>query len=664
MEVLRPHVAGPVEAGRVSPLLRSFVLALLVALGAGIAPAAAATSARVASDPALTLAERYAPVVRVVRQDERCEHGEPYVPTSVDLVLGSPEVALRGPWEPQKIVKVAPTGRDLSEGLFEYHLDFPGSAVRPGCTYDEWSHEINRDRSPVMYAHVVSEPGHPEKLALQYWFFYLFNDFNDKHEGDWEMIQLNFDAVDAAAALRTSPTRVGYSQHEGAESAAWGAAKLEVVGGTHPVVYSALGSHANYFSSELYLGRSAAQGVGCDDTRGPSDDLRPEVSLLPTERASYLAAAPWLGYVGHWGEKHPGFYNGPTGPNTKPQWTRPITWADTEWRDDAFAIPAGGISGTTATGFFCGAVATGSSALTALVRSPSPFFIVLVLLVALTVWLGSRTEWHPSAPLHLERRRDWGAILNAGRRMYLHRPRVFLGIGLLFIPVGLLITGVQLLLFRVGSLSSLVDSAGRTNAFVSLLALTLGLVVTIFTLTIVHAATAVAMREIDAGRSPTALGAYRRIVPKILPLLGVVLIAALVVGVLALTSVGIALGVWLVVRWSLLAQVVVLEDRTAFAALRRSAALTRRNWWRVATLLLFVTLMALVLGPFIGTLLLFISSASFNVINLIASLVYVVVLPFAAIATTYMYFDLRVEKELDVETAETDELLPRQIPAT
>jgi hypothetical protein len=37
-----------------------------------------------------------------------------------------------------------------------------------------------------------------------------------------------------------------------------------------------------------------------------------------------------------------------------------------------------------------------------------------------------------------------------------------------------------------------------------------------------------------------------------------------------------------------------------------------------------------------------VTHASFNFINLVSSLVYAIVLPFAAIATTYLYFDLRV----------------------
>ena len=66
-----------------------------------------------------------------------------------------------------------------------------------------------------------------------------------------------------------SPIEVGYSSHEGAERADWGDEKLEIVDGTHPVVYPAAGSHANKFTEALYLGSSAEAGVGCDDTRGP-----------------------------------------------------------------------------------------------------------------------------------------------------------------------------------------------------------------------------------------------------------------------------------------------------------------------------------------------------------------------------------------------------------
>jgi hypothetical protein len=57
-------------------------------------------------------------------------------------------------------------------------------------------------------------------------------------------------------------------------------------------------------------------------------------------------------------------------------------------------------------------------------------------------------------------------------------------------------------------------------------------------------------------------------------------------------------------------------------------------------MILFITLIALLLGPLVGVLLLFITSASFNFINIVSGVIYAMVLPYAAIATTYLYFDL------------------------
>ena len=42
-------------------------------------------------------------------------------------------------------------------------------------------------------------------LVVQYWFFYYFNQFNDLHEGDWEGMQIAFDANSAREALAEGP---------------------------------------------------------------------------------------------------------------------------------------------------------------------------------------------------------------------------------------------------------------------------------------------------------------------------------------------------------------------------------------------------------------------------------------------------------------------------
>ena len=146
------------------------------------------------------LAERHAPIVRTVAQREACGHGEPFTPTDIDALLDEPTVALRGPWNRDDLVKIGPSARDLVN-RYEYHLDFPGDPLDAGCDYERWAKRITAGKEPAVYAHVVTERAHPGEVALQYWLFYPFNDFNNTHEGDWEMIQLNFDAKDAADAL-------------------------------------------------------------------------------------------------------------------------------------------------------------------------------------------------------------------------------------------------------------------------------------------------------------------------------------------------------------------------------------------------------------------------------------------------------------------------------
>jgi hypothetical protein len=161
------------------------VLTLLAAIGALlVVPAAAGAETGAERE----LAEKYAPVVRVVEQRGACEPGEPFEPIDVNLLFGNREVGFRGPWGPTDLVKVAPVATDL-EDRFEYHLDFPGDALDPGCVYDEWSKRLTAGHTPTVYAHVAQQRDRPDRLALQYWLFYVFNDFNNKHEGDWEMIQ-------------------------------------------------------------------------------------------------------------------------------------------------------------------------------------------------------------------------------------------------------------------------------------------------------------------------------------------------------------------------------------------------------------------------------------------------------------------------------------------
>ena len=231
--------------------------------------------------------------------------GEQYDPTSVETVLGKPQISLVGP-KPRSGTAPrtpAPTAADLYGKGKDWYLDYPGDPYHPGCTYAEDAIALGQGKPPVAYAHIVTQPDVPGRLALQYWFFYYFNQFNDLHEGDWEMVQLVFDAATPAEALEREPVAIGYSQHDGGERADWTDDKLEREG-DHAVVYSAAGSHANYFSSELWLGRSAAEGFGCDDTTGPSRRVSPEARLVrePSGPGRPLRLAGVRGQLGTEGE--------------------------------------------------------------------------------------------------------------------------------------------------------------------------------------------------------------------------------------------------------------------------------------------------------------------------------------------------------------------------
>ena len=627
---------------------RSTLVAAVAAAALAFAGVASAAS------PETQLAKRYAPVLELSTETYGCEGAAPLVPVNVNVLLPNDEVVLRGPWDRSNVVKIAPAAKDLTSGLVDYHLDFPGDPLNPGCTYVDWQKRLDATGTPTAYAHVTTDPAHPDKLALQYWFFYVFNQFNNLHEGDWEMIQLDFDAPTAQAALATQPTEVGYSQHEGGESASWNDPKVQKVDGTHPVVYPAAGSHANFYSSDLFLGRSGAQGVGCDDTLGPNEQVRPTVAVVPQGRSAYLRKYPWLGFTGRWGELQPAFYNGPTGPNMKQQWTEPIAWTQS-WRPQAFVVP-GGLGSTRATDFFCGAVAAGSNLLTRLVRHPFPGLVALAAFLLLLAFAATRTTWRGSRPLHLARRRAWGQVVAVAWQMYRSRFRLFAGIGLLFIPVGILIGLLQYLLFRVSTLLPLVETAGESNVSVAGLALSFGVLFTIIALAIVQMAAAAALPAIDRGEPISARDAYRSAFPHLAHLAGYVVAASVLVAILDLTVVGIPVGIWLTVSWSLLAQVVQLEGEHSSRALRRSMTLVRGHWWRLAIFTLVVTGGCLLLGPVIGGLLLLGTTAAFNVVNVVAGLVYVVTLPYVAIATTYMYYDLRTRAELAVRSPAVMEL--------
>lgn len=178
----------------------------------------------------------------------------------------------------------------------------------------------------VAYAHVVrdEDAGH---VTIQYWLFYYYNDWFNKHEGDWELVQVVLTAAG-------EPEWVVLSQHHGGTRRAWDTAQVEE--GTHPVAYVALGSHANYFwGDEIYpngvtIGNARLEIM---DRTGTAGRVIPDVILIPDREQAAADPARWRGlewisFGGRWGEIAPqSDFSGPYGPADKgDQWERPYAW--------------------------------------------------------------------------------------------------------------------------------------------------------------------------------------------------------------------------------------------------------------------------------------------------------------------------------------------------
>ena len=296
----------------------------VAALAAVLVPGAAA-----ATGPEQQLAEKYAPVLGLKEHEPCADTGEPYRPVPVEAVLGQSDVVLLGP--DGAVVKTAPTAADLFGKGDGYRLDFPGDPLHAGCSYEQWFDRIAAGKATTAYAHIVGEQG---KLALQYWFYYPFNDWNNKHESDWEMIQLVFDAPTAEAALGQTPALVG-TRSTRAERP-MGRRQARSVTDIHRLLRGGLARQP--FVQSLYLGTARRPGSAATTPAGrPTTSRHASSCARGSDRAGRTVAR--LGFLGNWGQKVSGPNSGPTGPTFKGQSTEPITWVDEDWRPDGLQSP-------------------------------------------------------------------------------------------------------------------------------------------------------------------------------------------------------------------------------------------------------------------------------------------------------------------------------------
>ena len=203
----------------------------------------------------------------------------------------------------------------------------------------------------------------PSGTSLQYWYLYLYNDFGNNHEADWEMASIEL-------GLDGSTISIGISCHHGGWKLPWDAAPKE---GDRPVVYVGRGSHGGYFShrtrgypvvgmnlegnlplwlrwlapAQRFLRRVKSRipllgwrdhppahperdSTAADRRRGVV--VQPELKIMPQGPPAADSDWWWMRYQGKWGSTHTriaGFIgvDGPwVGGDRNLGWSDPVAW--------------------------------------------------------------------------------------------------------------------------------------------------------------------------------------------------------------------------------------------------------------------------------------------------------------------------------------------------
>ena len=593
---------------------------------AGLAAAALLLASPPDADPT-ELLERYTPVVALRQQSTPCGDGEPYHPISVDHVFGREDVVLRdGDGE---TVTAAPEAADLARGEGDWALDLPGDALDPGCDYEQWFRSMEAE--PEVYGRAVVDG---DVLVAQYWLYYVYNDWNDRHESDWEMVQLVFDTATVADALERGPVLYAFAQHEGAEYAEPDDVRL--IDGA-PVVYPGQGSHAAYFERSVWFGKSGATGFGCDDTSAPLIEVRPSVIVLPTE-APFDGEFAWLSYEGHWGERRPMFNDGPTGPAMKEQWDAPLEWIEEQGRDGAVAVPFGGSPATDA---FCDISREASQALLRFLDHPVRFGIVFALAVIAIVAIVRYSS---------------RGVLGAAAQTYRRNPVRILQIGGALLFAGAVTLAVHWLVVRFTPVDDALDVLGEESPWAAPFLAAIAAIVTFPVMAWVLAATVELVVDTHIMRPARALerppcrtrssplkdagGSGSWWMPKAALatfLTSLLLVVAFGVGAilfLLLPVVALVASRWLV------APVVCADEAVpAGAGLRRSATFLHGS--RMRAIGLAITLGLVIAVPsVVGALLLVLTSISFGAASVVVTLCAVVLVPYVALVLAHFYGEL------------------------
>jgi hypothetical protein len=289
-----------------------------------LALTAAAAGSRAGTPPLSTLLVRHVPIL-VLHPDEQ------FQPVPVEGFLADSDVTQKtaAGW--------VPVPGPLPAGGADLRLDqrlchaVDGLAATPCYVQAEAAHGA----SPVVYGAAFRTK---TRIDLQYWLWYPYDDYAapfsrgevwQVHEGDWESVSVILD-------LAGKPLTVALSAHCNGSRRDWATAPKRRV---RPLVYVALGSHANYFGVGFHRhdpvcwppeARDIVRALRLADRTAAGRTVRPRLLRVSATTPSWMTfAGPWgeTGYL-HFANNPPVAYGaGPRGPAFHPQWRRPVAEA-------------------------------------------------------------------------------------------------------------------------------------------------------------------------------------------------------------------------------------------------------------------------------------------------------------------------------------------------
>jgi hypothetical protein len=271
------------------------VLRKAILAGALCLAVTALGSARAGSTASSALLARYEPIFEQYSVDRKPSAIEPFL-AGADL-----ERLSAGRW---RVVRSSPPASALANGSTQLRLNTRGCS--PATNVD--SCYRRHPTPPTVYGRVWVAPTASAGIGtvLQYWLFYALDDWRNSptkptlwhmHEGDWEEVSVSLDAAGR-------PLEVAASQHDLGVRRPW--SRVEIRDGTHPVVYVALGSHANYLSPG-HLGKAGVPHVIPSRFSGvplPEPDFTSTQATVKSAAIVNLSGAtqPWLSFAGAWGD--------------------------------------------------------------------------------------------------------------------------------------------------------------------------------------------------------------------------------------------------------------------------------------------------------------------------------------------------------------------------